>query len=71
MRKEKTLLFMGIWVAILPFSGFPEPFRNILFVITGLLLVYLAFIYYQQANARISKNENTSKSFVDNIGSGE
>lgn len=67
MRKEKTLLIIGIWVAILPFLGFPDTLRKILFVISGLMLIYLAFLYYQQVKDRISKNENISKTFVDNI----
>jgi membrane protein implicated in regulation of membrane protease activity len=71
MRKEKTLLIIGIWVAILPFLGFPDTWRKIFFVITGFMLIYLAYIYYQQTKARISKGENRSQTFVDNIGDKE
>jgi len=67
MRKEKTLFIIGIWIIILPFLGFPDTWRKIFFIITGFMLVYLSYIYYQQAKSRISKNENRSKTFVDNI----
>jgi len=67
MRKEKTLFIIGIWIIILPFLGFPDTWRKIFFIITGFMLVYLSYIYYQQAKSRISKNENRSKTFIDNI----
>ncbi len=72
MRKERTLFIIGIWVIVLPFLGFPEAWRHILFVMTGLALAYLSYLYYKEAKMRQSKNSNTeSKTFVDNIGSGE
>lgn len=69
MRKEKTLLIIGIWIAILPFLGFPDTWRKIFFIITGFMVIYLAYLYYQQSKDLISKSENTSKTFIDNIGS--
>jgi sulfite exporter TauE/SafE len=71
MRKEKTLFIIGIWVAILPFLGFPDTWRKIFFIITGFMLIYLAYLYYQQLKDISSKNENISKTFIDNINSGE
>lgn len=71
MRKEKTLLIIGVWVAILPFLGFPSPWRNILFLITGLAIMYLSYLFYLEFKARSSKDINHSKTFVDNIGSKE
>lgn len=69
MRKEKTLLIIGIWIAILPFLGFPDTWRKIFFIITGFMVIYLAYLYYQQFKDSISKGENISKTFIDNIGS--
>lgn len=71
MRKERTLLVIGLLVAILPFLGFPNNWRRLLFVLLGVALVYLAYLFYKQAKARLAINSNHSKTFVDNIGSGE
>ncbi len=71
MRKERTLFIIGIWVAILPFLGFYESWRKILFIITGFGIIYLGYLFYNQAKIRIDKDENRIKSFVDNIGGGE
>lgn len=70
MRKERTLLIIGIIVMILPFLGFPNNWRKIFFVIIGFALVYLSYLFYKQVKAR-QPNNNQSKTFVDNIGSGE
>ncbi len=67
MRKERTLLILGLWVAILPFLGFPNNWRRILFILTGLALVYLAKLYYLEVKARIARVDTRSKTFVDNI----
>ena len=67
MRKERTLLVIGIWVAILHFLGLPENWKSVLFVITGIMLVYLAYLFRLEAKARIAKVDNSTKTFVDNI----
>lgn len=71
MRKEKTLFIIGLWVIILPFLGFPNIGRKILFLLTGLAIMYLAYLFYLEVKNRLSKDISHSKTFVDNIGSGE
>ncbi|MDQ5971433.1 MAG: hypothetical protein QG566_379 [Patescibacteria group bacterium] len=72
MRKERTLFFIGIWVGLLPFLGFPNSWRKILFIITGLAIVYLAYLFRQENKARLAilmsaTEEQNMDSFVDNI----
>jgi hypothetical protein len=67
MRKEKTLFIIAIWVAILPYLGFYESWRKLLFIITAVGIFYLAYLFNIEARARINKEENRIKSFVDNI----
>jgi membrane protein implicated in regulation of membrane protease activity len=67
MRKERTLLILGLWVAILPSLGFPNSWRTVLFVITGIALMYLAYLFYKQAKERMPKNEENLQTFTDNI----
>jgi len=71
MRKEKTLLIIGLWVLLLPFLGFSITWKKVLFSITGLAIVYLGYLFYLEAKNRLSKDTDHSKTFVDNIGSGE
>jgi hypothetical protein len=69
MRKEKTLLILGLWVAVLSFLGFPESWKKVLFLITGLAIMYLGYLFYLEIKARLKNDINNSKTFVDNIGS--
>jgi hypothetical protein len=68
MRKEKTLLIIGLWVAVLSFLGFPETWRKILFLLTGLAIMYLGYLFYLEVKVRLKNDVNSSKPFVDNIG---
>lgn len=72
MRKERTLFFIGIWVVLLPFLGFPNSIRQWLFVISGLAILYLAYLFRQEVKARIQalkleKEIQTMDAFIDNI----
>ena len=67
MRKEKTLFIIGLWIAILPFLGFPINMRKVLFLLTGLAIMYLAYLFYLEVKVRLAKDVNQSKTFVDNI----
>ena len=44
MQKAKIFVVFGVWVAVLPYLGFPILFKNILFSITGLVLVYIGLV---------------------------
>ena len=69
MKKERTLFGLGIWVAILPFLGFPDSWRKILFVISGILIICLASLFRNQYKKQfISKQtESNMHPFLDNI----
>jgi hypothetical protein len=68
MRKEKALFIIGIWVAVLSFLGFPVFWKKILFLLTGIALMYLAYLFYLEVKARLVKHIEHSKTFVDNVG---
>ena len=71
MRKEKTLFIIGLWIGLLQFLGIPNTWRKILFLFTGLAIMYLAYLFYLEVKARLAKDMSHNKTFVDNIGSGE
>lgn len=71
MRKEKTLLIIGVWVSLLSFLGFPIFWRKILFLITGLAIMYLAYLFYLEVKSRLLKDTSHNNIFIDNVKSGE
>lgn len=72
MRLRKFLIFLGLWVAILPYLGFSILTENVLLSITGFLLIvssfYVAAIEDRHKHKRVIKGdmlEETSKKVND------
>lgn len=59
MNKARNFLITGVWVAILSFLGFPIAIKNILFVLTGLLIIFMSYLLYLEAK----KGKNEEKTF--------
>ena len=67
MRKERVLFILGVWVAILPYLGFPYAWKSVLFVLTGLGLIYFSYVLYGEAKAGETKEKKkTVESFSEN-----
>lgn len=68
MRKAQILLFLGIWVAILPFLGFTYEWLDILTTLTGLIFIYFSYILYRNFKATEQKEpkEKTFDNFREN-----
>ncbi len=47
MNKARLVSILGIFVVILPYLGFPNSWRKILFVGTGVMLIYLGYHLYR------------------------
>ena len=65
MRKERILLILGIWVAILPYLGFPYSWKNILFTVSGIALIYYSYVMHKE-NKEKGKKEKTFDNFSEN-----
>ena len=76
MQIARLLLFLGIWVAVLPYLGFPVFIKNILFLLTGAFFVYLSLLLYKEHNNKKRKHgkrifDSFSENFNFNIKDGE
>jgi amino acid permease len=63
------LLFLGLWVAILPYLGFSHSWKDILFTLTGLVLVAVSYMLYKEARAKepkVKEYENFSENKFEN-----
>lgn len=65
MRIARILLILGIWVAILPYLGFPYFWKSILFSATGLVIVYFGYLLFREARAA-SAGERAFDNFSEN-----
>jgi len=65
MREARILLISGVWVAILPYLGFPLFLKNILFSLTGIGLILISFVLYRNAKKGEEGKEEIAKSFPE------
>lgn len=47
MTKARMFFILGVWVAILPFLGFPYSWKDVLGTLTGLGLIFLSYLLYR------------------------
>ena len=66
MSKAYTLLIFGVWVAVLPYLGFPNSWKNILITLSGLGLIGASYIFYQEIKAKEAKKGETFENFSEN-----
>ncbi|MBP6883917.1 MAG: hypothetical protein KBC06_01645 [Candidatus Pacebacteria bacterium] len=59
MTRARKLLVFGVWVAVLPYLGFPFFWKNILFTVSGLGLAIFSYLLYRESKA----SEGVVKSF--------
>jgi uncharacterized membrane protein YuzA (DUF378 family) len=45
MSKKQILSIIGIWVAIIQYIGFPQGISSILYVLTGVLIIWFAYSF--------------------------
>ncbi|HPS21616.1 MAG TPA: hypothetical protein PLO44_02310 [Candidatus Paceibacterota bacterium] len=67
MKKARTLLIIAIWVAILPYLGFPYFWKNLMYLITGIAIAYISYIIYREAKPKETTQRKTFDSFSENF----
>lgn len=65
MRKARIFLISGVWVAVLPYLGFPIFWKNLLFVLSGLGIVYFSYLLFKEYKAK-EEEEKTFDNFAEN-----
>jgi hypothetical protein len=66
MQTARTLLFLGIWIALLPYLGFPLFWRNLLISISGIGLVYIAYGLYVKIKMVLERKKKKFDNFSEN-----
>lgn len=66
MQKARTFLILGVWVAILPYLGFPSTWKNILFTLTGLIIIALSYTSYKEQKAKEGAGAEAYDNFKEN-----
>ena len=64
MRKARIFLILGIWIVILPYLGFPYSWKDVLFTLSGLGLIYFSYDLYKDYKAKL--DTETFDNFSEN-----
>ncbi|OGI74199.1 hypothetical protein A2740_01550 [Candidatus Nomurabacteria bacterium RIFCSPHIGHO2_01_FULL_43_16] len=65
MRKARILLILGIWIAVLPYLGFPYSWKDVLFTLSGLGLIWFSYMLYREHKKEEGQGE-TFDNFKEN-----
>jgi Ca2+/Na+ antiporter len=65
MRKVRVLLILGIFMTILPYSGFPYSWKDVLSTVIGLLVIYVSYFLYRDSKTK-KKEEEQFDNFIEN-----
>ena len=60
MSHAKTLIALGIAVALVPFLGFPTSWKNVIFAVLGVAIVFFAFRVLSQLQQDVEEHIPTS-----------
>jgi len=66
MYKAYVLLVLGVWLAVLPYLGFPYSWKDILTTVTGLIIIGLSFMLYKELKKKEVKKEENFDNFKEN-----
>ncbi len=61
MNRQRAILISGIWVAILPFLGFPGSWKTFFFFVTGANLAYIAYKMNKERMTALHKREEAAR----------
>ncbi|OGI57273.1 hypothetical protein A3B85_02770 [Candidatus Nomurabacteria bacterium RIFCSPHIGHO2_02_FULL_37_13] len=66
MRKMRTLMILGIWVAVLPYLGFPTSWKTVFFTLSGFGLMYFSYMMYKESKMKETEEIKTFDNFSEN-----
>lgn len=67
MSKNRLILILGLWTALVPFLGLPSSVKNFFTIVSGLIIALTAFLIARQKRIspqNFSKNSRSSDVYV-------
>lgn len=60
MKKARIFLFLGIFITVLPYLGFPYSWKDVLMTLSGFVIIYMSYVLFKESKIKESKEEKTS-----------
>lgn len=67
MSIDALIMFLGAFVAVLPFLGFPVSWDSVILVICGVLLVFLGVIVRRRGLVRRIRAPRRPSAYVESV----
>lgn len=65
MSKDVAIIVLGIWIAIVPFLGFPGLWETIIYVVSGLGVVLMTFLLRRDIILYVSRITDRKRKSTD------
>ncbi|MFA6257465.1 MAG: hypothetical protein WC671_00435 [Candidatus Paceibacterota bacterium] len=66
MQKARIFLVLGIWIAVLPYLGFPYSWKDVLTTLSGIGLICASYMMYKESKLKEVQKEKTFDNFREN-----
>lgn len=66
MQKARICLFLGIWIMVLPYLGFPYSWKDVLITLSGIGLIFMSLMLYKGSKIEGTEKEKTFDNFREN-----
>jgi len=66
MKNAYILLILGVWLAILPYLGFPLFWKGVLTTISGLMVIFMSYMFFRQFKKNEINKKRTFENFSEN-----
>ncbi len=66
MQKARILLFLGIWIVVLPYLGFPHSWKDVLTAVSGVGLILLSYLLYRESKMKEGREVKSFDNFSEN-----
>ncbi len=67
MMKPTSVLFLGLWIIIVPFLGVPSPWKTVLLCLTGASLIF-SYLFRRRLPEGLSGSPKATNTFAENDG---
>ncbi len=67
LLQEKVVIGCGVWLIILPFTGFPRSWKTVLTILTGVVIAYVGALIFKKArkDSRHQGGERRTETFTE------
>ncbi len=73
ITKNRLILILGIWIALIPFLGFPSSYKSFFVVASGIAVAVVSFLHARDryraqmlSSGQDDKKEILSETFTEN-----